>query len=70
MNAVKIIREAKAIAAQEGVTVQEVLYVYEIEARQMASALISQMYAEIQEINQLLQEMKQLDEQPPRLRRL
>lgn len=69
-NIVKMLRQAKDIADKEGVPVEYVLRMMEVESKQMASALIAQMYVEIQSINKLLQEMKQFDDMPPKLRRL
>lgn len=69
-NIVKMIKEAVMVADKENIELETVLRMMEIESKQMTSVLITQMYAELQEINQLLQEMKQFDDMPPKLRRL
>lgn len=64
--------QAKEIAKEEDVALRTVMYAFEIEAQQMTSAIIAQIYTELQEVNQLLQDMKRLQEEDhtPKLRKL
>lgn len=65
-----MIRDARKIAEEENMRFDDVLYLFEIESRQMASALIEKMYDDLAAIKALLEKINQFDDREPRVRML
>ena len=61
MNIAQKLKDAQKTADENGLELQDVLRMMEIESRQATTLLICQMYEELQSIKQLLQDMKRLE---------